>query len=76
MIVFEQNQETEGTFMEKQQHTQRNWSELTPAEKKKNLFLKQKETLDLFLERHAISKEQYDKSLGDLRVKMGITDDF
>ena len=62
--------------MEEQQHTQRNWSELTPAEKKKNLFLKQKETLDLFLERHAISKEQYDKSLGDLRVKMGISDDF
>ena len=62
--------------MEEQQHTQRNWSELTPAEKKKNLFLKQKETLDLFLERHAISKEQYDKSLGDLRVKMGITDNF
>lgn len=76
MIMLEQNQETEGTVMDAQQHTPRDWSELTPAEKKKNLFLKQKETLDLFLERHAISKEQYDKSLGDLRVKMGISDDF
>ena len=36
----------------------------------KELFLRQKETLDLFLERNAISKQQYDKSLGDLRDKM------
>jgi hypothetical protein len=28
--------------------------------------------LDTFLEHGAISKEQYDKSLGDLIVKMGI----
>ncbi len=41
-------------------------------EKKKELFLNQKHTLDLFLERGAISREQYDKSLGDLTVKMGI----
>lgn len=50
------------------------WENLTPEEKKKQLFLKQKNTLDLFLERNAISKAQYDKSLGDLIVKMGITD--
>ena len=31
-----------------------------------------KETLDLFLERGAISQAQYDKSLGDLREKMGV----
>ena len=37
-------------------------------------FSKTKEALELFLEHHVISKEQYDKSLGDLRVKMGITD--
>ena len=48
------------------------WENLTPEEKKKQLFLRQKHTLDLFLERNAISKEQYDKSLGDLREKMGI----
>ena len=39
---------------------------------KRELFLKQKHTLDLFLERGAISKAQYDKSLGDMRDKMGI----
>ena len=46
--------------------------EPTPEEKKKALFLNQKHTLDLFLERGAISKAQYDKSLGDLTVKMGM----
>ena len=48
------------------------WETLTPEEKKKQLFLKQKNTLDLFLERNAISKAQYDKSLGDLINKMGM----
>lgn len=50
------------------------WENLTPEQKKKQLFLKQKNTLDLFLERNAISKAQYDKSLGALIVKMGISD--
>ena len=48
------------------------WDNLTPEEKRKQLFLKQKKTLDLFLERNAISKAQYDKSLGDLIEKMGM----
>ena len=48
------------------------WEQLTPEEKKKQLFLRQKNTPDLFLERNAISKAQYDKSLGDLREKMGM----
>lgn len=48
------------------------WETLTHEEKKKQLFLKQKNTLDLFLERNAISKAQYDKSLGDLIDKMGM----
>ncbi len=48
------------------------WSSLTPEEKKRQLFLNQKQTLDLFLERGAISQTQYDKSLGDLREKMGV----
>lgn len=51
------------------------WEQLTPEEKKIELFLRQKHTLDLFLERHAISQSQYDKSLGDLRDKMGIHED-
>lgn len=48
------------------------WEALAPEEKKKQLFLKQKELLDTFLERNAISQAQYDKSLGDLRDKMGM----
>ena len=41
-------------------------------EKKRELFLNQKDTLDKFLERGAITKAQYDKSYGDLEVKMGM----
>ena len=48
------------------------WENMTPEEKKKELFFRQKKTLDLFLERNAISKAQYDKSLGDLAKKMGM----
>ena len=48
------------------------WETLSPEEKKKQLFLNQKKLLDTFLEKNAISKAQYDKSLGDLRDKMGM----
>lgn len=51
---------------------QQEWETLTLEEKKIHLFLEQKKTLELFLERNAISKAQYDKSLGDLITKMGI----
>ena len=49
-----------------------NKQELSYQEKKKRLFFEQKNTLDLFLERGAISKAQYDKSLGDLITKMNL----
>ena len=49
-----------------------NWSTLSPEEKKIQLFLQQKESLDLFLARNAISQAQYDKSYGDLVIKMGM----
>lgn len=52
--------------------TQENWEQLTPEEKKTQLFYDQKKTLDMFLERGAISQAQYNKSLGDLREKMGV----
>ena len=51
---------------------QTDWAYLSAGEKKKQLFLNQKQTLDAFLSRGAISQQQYDKSLGDLREKMGI----
>jgi len=47
------------------------WSDLTPEEKKRKLYERQKAMLEGFYERNAISKEQYEKSLGDLTMKMG-----
>ena len=51
---------------------QRQWEKMSPEEKKIELFFRQKQTLDQFLERHAISPAQYDKSLYDLIEKMGM----
>ena len=50
------------------------WEALSPEEKKYQLFLNQKATLDAFLARGAITKAQYDKSFGDLKAKMGFDD--
>ena len=52
--------------------TTENVMPLSREEKKRELFRSQKHTLDLFLERGAISRAQYDKSLGDLIRKMEI----
>jgi len=40
----------------------------------RELYLHQKQLLDTFLEHGAISRAQYDKSLGDLTEKMGMKD--
>ena len=48
------------------------WAQLSPEEKKKQLFLKQKKLLDMFLEKGAITQAQHDKSLGGLIEKMGV----
>ena len=58
--------------MDSQNLDQIEWEKLNPDEKKKQLFIKQKKLLDTFLERNAISRTQYDKSLGDLRDKMNM----
>ena len=50
------------------------WESMSYSEKNKELFLRQKQLLDMFLERNAISKKQYDKSLGDLSEKMNMRD--
>ena len=50
------------------------WNMMSPVEKNIELFRQQKQTLDLFRERNAISKAKYDKSLGDLIEKMGMQD--
>ena len=44
----------------------------TAEQKKRDLYLRQKELLATLLEHGAISRAQYDKSLGDLTVKMGV----
>ena len=51
---------------------QKEWDSLSPEEKKKALYLKQKRLLDTFLEHKAITKAQYDKSLHDMTEKMGM----
>ena len=53
---------------------QEEWEKLSPDEKKKQLYLQQKDVLDKFLERNAITKAEYNKSLGDLTRKMGMED--
>ena len=47
------------------------WDKLTHEQKNHQLYLKQKELLDQFLKRGAITQKQHDKSLHDLSVKMG-----
>ena len=46
----------------------------TPEQKKRDLYERQKDTLNKFLERGAISQQQYDESLGDMKRKMGYED--
>lgn len=47
------------------------WTKMTAEEKKKQLFLRQKELLDLYLEKKAITQADYDKSMKGLNEKMG-----
>lgn len=51
---------------------QTEWGLLSAEEKKIRLYFQQKEVLDNFLERNAITQAQYDKSLGDMTEKMGM----
>ncbi len=50
----------------------RTWGSLSYESKNRALYLQQKQTLALFLERGAISQAQHDKSLRDLTEKMGM----
>lgn len=52
-----------------------NWSTLSTAEKKLELFRRQKDLLDTFLSTGEISQAQHDKSLNCLIEKMGIKED-
>ena len=46
------------------------WDALSYAEKNKKLFERQKHLLELFRERGAITKAEYEKSVRDLSAKM------
>ncbi len=45
---------------------------IVPAMTKRELYDKQMELLKMYLERNAITKEQYEKSSKDLTEKMGM----
>ena len=47
------------------------WNGLTHEQKNHELYLREKEMLDLFLAHGAITRAQHDKSLHDLTEKMG-----
>ena len=46
------------------------WDSLSYAEKNHVLYERQKQMLEEFLERNAISKAQYEKSLHELMMRM------
>ena len=48
-----------------------NWDSLSYEEKNELLYQHQKRVLEMFLERGAISRQQYGKSLHDLIEKTG-----
>ena len=49
----------------------REWNDLSPEEKRRALYERQKAMLATFLEHGAITKGQHDKSLHDMTEKMG-----
>ena len=49
-----------------------NWNQLSPEQKRRQLYLHQVKTLNDFLERNAITRAEYEKTLGDLTMKMGM----
>lgn len=53
---------------------QTEWEQLSAEEKRIRLYFRQKEVLDDFLERGAITQAQYDKSFGDMTEKMNMKD--
>ena len=48
------------------------WRTMSPDERKRALFNKQKDLLDTFLSRGAIDRRQYEKSLTCMAEKMGM----
>lgn len=51
---------------------EKDYNLMSKKEKTRDLFNRQKQMLDMFLEKKAISKAEYEKSLTGLKTKMGI----
>ena len=73
-LGFEYQRRTEGIEVKLLNEVRTGHSNLMTKERwqKVELFRRQKNLLDTFRERNAISQAQYDKSLGDLIDKMGM----
>ena len=73
-LGFEYQHRTEGIEVKLLNEIRTGHSNLMTKERwqKVELFRRQKNLLDTFLGKNAISQAQYDKSLGDLRDKMGM----
>ena len=73
-LGFEYQRRTEGIEVKLLNEVRTGHSNLMTKERwqKVELFRRQKNLLDTFLEKNAISQAQYDKSLGDLIDKMGM----
>ena len=73
-LGFEYQRRTEGIEVKLLNEVRTGHSNLMTKERwqKVELFRRQKNLLDTFLERNVISQAQYDKSLGDLIDKMGM----
>ena len=50
---------------------QRRWERMTPEEKRRQLFRQQKETLEAFRDRHAITQAQYDRGMREMTAALG-----
>ena len=66
---------TNETMQSQKKDNSQSWQSLSQAEKKLELFRRQKDLLDTFLATGAISQEQHDKSLNCLIEKMGIKEE-
>lgn len=56
--------------METRSIGQTEWASLSPDEKQKLLFMKQKKMLDTFREKNATSQEQYEDGVRYLKERM------
>ena len=57
--------------LQEQIEKQRRWERMSSEEKRRQLFQRQKETLEAFRVRHAISQAQYDRGIKEMTAALG-----